>query len=192
MSAARNTGHGSPDACDYPAPVAWPLVAIGSLVLVLAGLSACGGGAGSASAAPLPAELLPLLVGQLDCAGRPLVMVRQHTFDFTGDGVPDALAAVRCDNGAGNPPSAVFAIAATRSGPQIVGRLLPQSADEIVSDLSGQDADAVVTAFAFGPSAPRCCPDLQAVHRYHWDGTAFDAGARTTAPLPTEGPTDAP
>jgi hypothetical protein len=181
----------SSDAGDYPSGVAWPLVAIGAAALVLAALSGCGGGAGSAGAAPLPPELLPLLVGQLDCGGKPLVMVRQHTFDFTGDGVPDALAAVRCDVGAGNPPSAVFAVAATRSGPQIVGQLLRLNADEIVSELSGQGGDAVVTAFAFGPGAPRCCPDQQAVHRYHWAATAFDAGSRTTTPLPTAGPTDA-
>jgi hypothetical protein len=138
----------------------------------------------------LPDDLAGLLTGQVDCAGKPLVMVRQHAFDFTGDGVPDALVAVRCDTGAGSPPSSVFAIAADVGRPRIVGQLLSTSAGEVVSDLSGQGAEAVVTTFAFGPRAPRCCPDLQAVHRYHWDGTAFDAGIRVATPLPTATPGD--
>ncbi len=57
------------------------------------------------AAAPLPDDLLPLLKGQVDCGGAKLLLVRQHLFDFTGDGVPDAIVAVRCDTeGMGSPP----------------------------------------------------------------------------------------
>ncbi|HVE24099.1 MAG TPA: hypothetical protein VNC22_01785, partial [Sporichthya sp.] len=86
--------------------------------LALFALTGCGGGGGPAVAAALPPELLPLVAGDVDCAGAPLVQVRQHRYDFTGDGVEDALLAVRCDAGAGAPPSAVFAIAARPAGPE--------------------------------------------------------------------------
>lgn len=159
-------------------------------MLVLVALAGCGAGSGAPAAAPLPADLLPLLRGQVDCGGKALVLVKQHEYDFTGDGVPDALVAVRCDAAAGAPPSAVFAIAAGPAAAQVVGQLLAPAAGEVVSDLSGQGGEAVVTTFAFGPNAPRCCPDLQAVHRFHWTGTDFDPGTRTVSPLPSAGPAD--
>jgi hypothetical protein len=160
-------------------------VAIGAAGLALVLLAGCGAARTAPSARSLPDDLLPVLTGQVDCGGGKLVMVRQHHWDFTGDGVPDALVAVRCDVGAGSPPSAVFAIAAGMTGPRIVNELLRPADDEVVSDLSGDGGEAVVTAFAFGPDAPRCCPDLQAVHRYEWTGTRFDAGTRVATPLPT-------
>src|SRR5262249_6391739 len=108
-------------------------VAIGVAALAVGLLAACGARAAGSTAQGLPDELLPLLTGQLDCAGSPLALVRQHAWDFTGDGVPDALVAVRCDSGAGSPPSAVFAIAAGAGRPSIVGELLRPSDNEVVS-----------------------------------------------------------
>ncbi|HEX3826467.1 MAG TPA: hypothetical protein VHV82_04260 [Sporichthyaceae bacterium] len=162
------------------------LVAIGVAASVVGLLAGCGAARSTvAAAAPLPDDLLGLLTGQADCGGAKLVLVRQHSWDFTGDGVADALVAVRCDTGAGSPPSAVFAVAAGGGGPRIVGELLRPADDEVVSELSGQGAQAVITAFAFGPNAPRCCPDLVAVHRYQWNGAGFDPGTRVATPLPT-------
>lgn len=146
-------------------------------------IAGCGGG-GPALAAPLPPELLDLLKGQMDCAGAPLVQVRQHRYDFTGDGVEDALVAVRCDPGAGAPPSAVFAIAARPKGPEVVDELLKADAGEVVSDLEAAGPNAVVTTFGFSANAPRCCPDLQISHTYRWDGTGFDDGTAQSSPLP--------
>jgi hypothetical protein len=161
-------------------------VAIGVAAFASAVLAGCGAARSTvAAAAPLPDDMLPMLTGQVDCGGAKLVMVRQHSWDFTGDGVSDALVAVRCDTGAGSPPSAVFAVAAGRTGPIVVGELLRPADGEVVSDLSGQGGQAVITAFAFGPDAPRCCPDLVAVHRYQWNGRGFDPGTRVATPLPT-------
>ncbi|MGQ0466218.1 MAG: hypothetical protein ACT4QG_12945 [Sporichthyaceae bacterium] len=155
----------------------------------LAVLSGCGG----AQAGPppeLPPDLLPALTGQVGCGTQPIVMVRQYRYDFDADGVEDALAAVRCDTGAGSPPSTVFAIKATPAGAQIVGKLLDAAAGEVVTEVSGQGPEAVVSGFAFSPTAPRCCPDLEVVHRYRWTGQAFDAGVRTATPLPSADPSD--
>ncbi len=153
-------------------------------ILALLVVAGCGGGGGSATAAALPPELLDVLTSQVDCAGAPLVQVRQHRYDFTGDGVEDALVAVRCDSGAGAPPSAVFAVAARPGGPEVVDELLGPDEGEIVKDLRAVGPSAVVTSFGFGPAAPRCCPDLELSHTYRWDGTAFGDAATTSTPLP--------
>ena len=150
-------------------------------LLVLAG---CGGGGGPATAAALPPELLPVLTSQVDCAGAPLVQVRQHRYDFTADGVEDALVAVRCDSGAGAPPSAVFAVAARPAGPEVLDELLSPDQGEVVKDLQAVGASAVVTTFGFGPDAPRCCPDLEVKHTFRWDGTTFTGPVSESAPLP--------
>lgn len=160
--------------------------AVSALVLVL--LAGCGG-SGTRTPA-LPPDLTGVLTGQVDCGDSGFVTVRQHNYDYTGDGVPDALVAVRCDVGAGSPPSAVFAVVAAAKGPQVAGELLTLDADEVVSDLSGSGPTAVVTTFAYSSDAARCCPDLQATHTYHWTGTAFDAGTRTATPLPSTAPGD--
>jgi hypothetical protein len=162
------------------------VAAISALALVV--LAGCGG---SGRTTPqLPADLTAALSGQLDCGDTGFVTVRQHRYDYTGDGIPDALVAVRCDVGAGSPPSAVFAVVAGPTGPRVTGELLSPRADEVVSDLSGSGSTAVVTAFAYSPDAARCCPDVQATHTYHWTGTTFDAGTRTATPLPSTRPGD--
>ena len=166
------------------------MVAAAVSALALLVLAGCGGGGGATVAPALPADLTAVLTGQVDCGGSGIVTVRQHDWDFTEDGVPDALVAVRCNVGAGSPPSAVFAVAATASGPQVVDELLTPQAGEVVSDLSGTGPTAVVTTFAYSPDAARCCPDLQATHTYHWTGTAFDAGTRIATPLPSTAPGD--
>jgi hypothetical protein len=160
-------------------------VACAALVVgsVLA-LSGCGGSGGAATAEALPPELLDLLTSQVECAGAPMVQVRQHRYDFTGDAVEDALVAVRCDSGAGAPPSAVFAVAAGAKGPEVLDELLDPDAGEIVKDLQAVGANAVVTTFGFGPDAPRCCPDLEITHTYRWDGAAFGDPASRSTPLP--------
>lgn len=150
-------------------------------LLLLAG---CGGGGGATTAAALPPELLDLLTAQVDCAGAPLVQVRQHRYDFTGDAVEDALVAVRCDPGAGAPPSAVFAVAARPGGPEVLDELLSPDQGEVVKDLDAVGPNAVVTTFGFGPEAPRCCPDLEVQHTYRWDGATFGVPTTASTPLP--------
>ena len=152
-----------------------------TLVMVVAG---CGSGGGPATAAALPPELLDVLTSQVDCAGAPLVQVRQHRYDFTGDAVEAALIAVRCDAGAGAPPSAVFAVAARPGGPEVLDELLSSDQGEVVKDLQAVGPNAVVTAFGFGPQAPRCCPDLEVTHTFRWDGATFGEPTTASTPLP--------
>lgn len=151
--------------------------------LLLSVLAGCGGG-GPTTASALPPELVDLLVSQVDCVGAPLVQVRQHRYDFTGDAVEDALVAVRCDAGAGAPPSAVFAVAARPGGPEVLDELLSPEAGEVVKDLQGVGPTAMVTTFGFGPDAPRCCPDLEVQHTFRWDGATFGEPTTASTPLP--------
>ncbi|MGQ0624222.1 MAG: hypothetical protein ACT4PP_06135 [Sporichthyaceae bacterium] len=161
-----------------------PALVCGGVALTLT-LTACGSGSAAPSGAPaLPDELLGV-AGELDCAGAPLVQVRRHSYDFTGDGVADALLAVRCDAGAGSPPSTVLAIAAHSSGPLVVAELLSADVGEVVSGLDNVGVNAVITAFGYSADAPRCCPDLQVTHSFRWLGETFDAGMRVQMPLPS-------
>lgn len=154
------------------------------MLLTLLVLTGCGSGGGPATAAALPPELLDVLTAQVDCAGAPLVQVRQHRYDFTGDAVEDALVAVRCDAGAGAPPSAVFAVAARPGGPEVLDELLSPEKGEVVKDLQAVGPNAVVTTFGFGPQAPRCCPDLEVQHTFRWDGATFGEPTTASTPLP--------
>lgn len=165
-----------------PTSLAIAATVAAALSVVLAG---CGGSSQVAGAQALPPELLPVLTAQARCTDGRLVQVRQHRYDFTGDAVGDALVAVRCDTGAGAPPSAVYAVAATADGAEVLDELLPAEQGEVVKDLGATGPTAVVTTFAYSPDAPRCCPDLEVVHRFRWDGTAFAPGTRQAAPLPT-------
>lgn len=155
-------------------------------VLVVAALAGCGGGSASSSVTPpLPDDLLPLVAAEVDCAGAALLQVRRHSYDFTGDGVADALLAVRCDAGAGSPPSTVLAIVARPGGPEILAEILAADAGEVVSGLDNTGASAVITAFGYSADAPRCCPDLQVTRSFRWLGESFDSGMRVETPLPS-------
>ena len=155
-----------------------------TVLITLLVLTGCGSGGGPAPAAALPPELLDVLTTQVDCAGAPLVQVRQHRYDFTGDAVEDALIAVRCEAGAGAPPSAVFAVAAGPGGPEVLDELLSPDQGEVVKDLRAVGPSAVVTTFGFGPQAPRCCPDLEVRHTFRWDGATFGDPTTASTPLP--------
>jgi hypothetical protein len=167
------------------------------LGLLLALLSGCGQVAARAvsAAAPLPpavasvlpVDLLPRLAAPMAC-GRlsggavPLVRLRERRHDFTGDGVPDAVVAVRCDTGAGNPPSAVFAVLATPNGPAVQARLVDARSGEVVRDLRLRGADLSVASLGYSANAPRCCPDLRITRAFHWDGQRFAPRATTRLP----------
>ncbi|MGQ0632916.1 MAG: hypothetical protein ACT4P1_18020 [Sporichthyaceae bacterium] len=162
------------------------MLAPAAAILIAMLLGGCGSGtAAPAVAPPLPDELVPVLATEVDCAGAPLIQVRRHSYDFTGDGVGDALLAVRCDAGAGSPPSTVLAIAARPNGPEVLGELLAADAGEVVSNLDNTGTSAVITAFGYSADAPRCCPDLQVTRSFRWLGESFDSGMRVETPLPS-------
>ena len=140
------------------------------------------------SATALPRDLSSAVTERMACgairgAAVPVVTIREHRYDFTGDGVPDAIVATRCDTGAGNPPSAVFAIAAGLSGPEVVGELVGPAGGGVVSDLRPDGAALSVVSRAYSADAPRCCPDVEVTYAFQWDGERFAPGGTTRRPL---------
>ncbi len=140
------------------------------------------------SAAALPHDLSPTVTERMACGdirqvAVPVVTIREHRYDFTGDGVPDAIVAVRCDTGAGNPPSAVFALAAGLLGPEVVGELVDPAGGGVVSELRPDGAGLSVVSRAYSEDAPRCCPDVEVTYAFQWDGERFAPGGTTRRTL---------
>lgn len=169
--------------------------------MCVVGLAGCSGGsAAPAPAGPTPramtsapaptpgssakvAEVLAHVdwarVVPMRCDPIPVVVDQVLVADVTGDGVPDALVRVRCDAAAGSPPSSLFAYAGgADGGPTPLGPLVTERDDLLLGAVTVADGVVSVRATGWsGPDVPRCCPDVQRVLRWHWDGSAL-------APLP--------
>lgn len=156
------------------------------LLMVL--LGACGHAPiASVSATVLPADIVPTVTGPMGCGKVrkvpvKVVKIREQRYDFNGDGLNDAIVAVRCDTGAGNPPSAVFAVATTPAGPA-VEKLVDPRAGGVVSDLRPAGAELAVVSHGYSADAPRCCPDLEVTYAFRWDGARFAVGPTTHRPI---------
>jgi hypothetical protein len=116
------------------------------------------------AAAPPAAPDWKLIRYPLDCDGFGVVLMdSQDGLDFTGDGRPEAVRLVRCNAGAGSPPSVLYAFTAQRDGtPRLLQTLLRPSEDLLVNAFYTEDGQI------YGPAdgcssddVPRCCPDVQ-------------------------------
>lgn len=155
------------------------------LLMLLAG---CGNAPiTSVSATVLPADLLPTVRDAMKCGAIrkvpvPVVKIREKRYDFNADGVRDAVVAVRCDPGAGNPPSAVFAVAATPTGP-VVEQLIDPAQGDVVRELRPAGTELAVVSLGYSTDAPRCCPDVEVTYAFRWDGQRFAPGPTTRRPI---------
>lgn len=180
---ARKFGHILCSVQSYVALLSAAL--LGLLLLVLAG---CGHSPiTSVSATVLPADLVPTVSEAMKCGKVrkvpiPVVKLREKRYDFNADGVRDAVIAARCDTGAGNPPSAVFAVTATPAGP-VVERLVDRREGGVVTDLHPAGGDLAVVSLGYSARAPRCCPDVEVTYAFRWDGERFAPGATTRRPI---------
>jgi hypothetical protein len=160
-------------------------VVLGLLLMMAAG---CGHvPIASVSATVLPADILPMVARPMGCGevrhvAVPVVKIKEKRYDFNGDGVRDTVVAVRCDTGAGNPPSAVFAVAATPAGP-LVERLLDPREGGVVTQLRPAGADLSIVSMSYSADAPRCCPDLEVTYAFRWDGEHFAPESTTRRPI---------
>lgn len=97
--------------------------------------------------------------------------------DVTGDGEPEAVVLLRCDAGAGSPPSAMYVYnRAPRSGevPSPMAILLRQEEDLLLNEITTAERMIQGTAYAYsGPDVPRCCPDRHLRLTWRWTGTRF-------------------
>ncbi|HEU4675251.1 MAG TPA: hypothetical protein VFS29_04650 [Motilibacteraceae bacterium] len=110
------------------------------------------------------------------CAPIPVVVDQVLVADVTGDGVPDALVKARCDAAAGSPPSSLFAYAGGEQGPTPLGPLVTERDDVLLGAVTVTDGVVSVKATTWsGPDVPRCCPDVQRVLHWRWDGSSLTA-----------------
>ncbi|MGN6333505.1 MAG: hypothetical protein ACTHOD_17965 [Motilibacteraceae bacterium] len=108
------------------------------------------------------------------CAPIPVVVDQVLVADVTGDGVPDALVKARCDAAAGSPPSSLFAYAGGEQGPTPLGPLVTERDDVLLGPVTTAGGVVSVKATSWsGPDVPRCCPDVERVLRWRWDGHAL-------------------
>lgn len=107
----------------------------------------------------------------LDCGDAGLVVEwSEEHVDLTGDGRPEAVREVRCDAGAGSPPSAVYVFTADAAGqPDLWATLVEPSEGLLVGEVEvardGSSVSVLADAYS-GPSVPRCCPDTH--HHLTW------------------------
>lgn len=94
--------------------------------------------------------------------------------DVDGRAPAEAVVAVRCDAGAGSPPTGLYVYAGRLGDVRLLGTLL-RPEDDIL--LTGVDVeDGVVTAAGTTYSStqvPRCCPDERFAATWRWDGSTF-------------------
>lgn len=163
-----------------------PLTLVGAVLLAVLALAlgACGEAKVAVPvAAALPLDLTGAIAGPMSCGSLGVAVIRQDLHDFTGDGIPDAVVAARCDAGAGNPPSAVFAVPATADGTAAPEVLLDPDRGDVLKEFRADGAEVTIVTFSYSRGVPRCCPDLEVTRTFHWDGTRVVPGPVRSAPL---------
>ncbi|WP_405579453.1 hypothetical protein [Streptomyces sp. NBC_01190] len=106
----------------------------------------------------------------LDCPpGAKVDVVSKVSGDLDGDGRPETVVVVRCDSGAGTPPSGVFVLSAAGAAPRIAETLVRPKDDRQISDfrLDGRTVRATVLGFS-SAATPRCCPDMRRGYAWEW------------------------
>ncbi|WCD85547.1 hypothetical protein KPP03845_101881 [Streptomyces xanthophaeus] len=113
----------------------------------------------------------------LDCRGAPQKVTATAHGDLDGDGLPETVAAVRCDAGSGTPPHAIYVLTRDRgpeARPRVVATLLDAARRQTAVDLTVRDG--IVTASLLGyssPEVPRYSPDTKQLAKWRWSGGKF-------------------
>jgi len=154
------------------------------LALAVAVLAGCGPeeGAGRGTRATLPPDLVTAVPLPIDCGQVGVAKVFDRRFDFDGDGAADAILGVRCDAGAGSPPTGVYAVRATEAGPELVATLVAPDEGVVVRAVTPAADGVRLRAYGYTEQAPRCCPDLDLSYRFQWDGETFKRLERDEQP----------
>jgi hypothetical protein len=104
-------------------------------------------------------------------------VTKKASGDLDGDGNPETVAAVRCDSGAGTPPTGVFVV--TRGtgarAPRVVATLVAPKDNESVGDRFAVEGGVVVaTLLGYStPDVPKCCPDEKQRVSWQWKSGSF-------------------
>jgi hypothetical protein len=91
--------------------------------------------------------------------------------------VPSTLVLVRCNAGAGSPPSGLYLFDPGASGdPSLRAALLKETDGYLARSftLTGTNVTMAVDGYS-SSSVPRCCPDIHKTLSWSWDGREFAA-----------------
>ncbi|MGH8870173.1 MAG: hypothetical protein ACRDYU_19560 [Actinomycetes bacterium] len=120
----------------------------------------------------------------LECGELPLRVLDVDIADLVGGDGPEAVVVLRCDAGAGSPPSTVFVYdrrSSRTTPPTPIATLLAGGEDLLLNEVDAEDGVVRGEAFGYsGPGVPRCCPDRHDEVSWQWTGTEF---RRETRPL---------
>ena len=113
----------------------------------------------------------------VDCGGLRVLVMRVVAGVVAGRSGAVDVVEVRCDAGAGSPPSAVLVYqppASASAAPRLLGPLLTTDDDVLVTAVRFVSGRIEVAGTAYsGPTVPRCCPDRTFRSTWTWSGTAF-------------------
>jgi hypothetical protein len=117
-----------------------------------------------------------------DCGKVGYFVERSRLADLNGDGYLDAVVLVRCDAGAGSPPSGLYAFDGTSSPrqPRLLATLMSPNDDRLAADFSIEDTTVVMVAHGYSSArVARCCPDETLQLRWTWHGSSYSSTIRT-------------
>jgi hypothetical protein len=126
------------------------------------------------------------VVHPLECGPLPRRVLDVEVADVVPGEGPEAVVVLRCDAGAGSPPSAVFVYdrGSLRTRPATpVATLLDAGEDVLLDDVAAREGEVTGEGYGYGaPDVPRCCPDRHDTYTWTWTGGGFE---RATSPVPT-------
>lgn len=124
-----------------------------------------------------------------DCGGFGYFVNATHYADLDGDGRVEAVVLVRCDAGAGSPPSGLYVFDGTSapSNPRLMATLLSPKTDRETNAFTITGTTVTMDGYGYSsPSVPRCCPDEKYRMTWVWDGPHY---SYTSERLPCAKPT---
>jgi hypothetical protein len=110
----------------------------------------------------------------LTCDGTATRVQDVRLGDVDGDGPSEAVVTVRCDAGAGSPPSALYVYDGRPGRLRLLGTLLRPEDDVLLTTVRVQDRKVTATGTSYSSDqVPRCCPDQRFSATWQWNGSRF-------------------
>lgn len=113
-----------------------------------------------------------------DCGSVGYFVERSRSADLNGDGYLDAVVLVRCDAGAGSPPSGLYAFDGTSSPrrPRLLATLMSPTDNRLAADFSIHDTTVEMVAHGYSSDrVARCCPDQTLDLTWTWHGSTYSS-----------------
>ncbi len=166
-------------------PVHWLITA--AAVAALTAAAAWIGPGGAAAKAPAAARGGPDPAAAdypVDCGPYGITVTDHAASDLDGDGVPETIAAVHCDAGAGSPPHGLYVLtdpARGASGPRVALTLVDPAEGMMLENLTVSGGTVSVRLLGYSSvDVPRSAPDQR--RDVAWEWTAGTLALRAAPP----------